>query len=858
MYRFALIGQTSSGKTCYMATLALSVAHPDGLTSQLKRDLTGDRRAAHQKTGDPPAGGTSFVDDAAAERKGADWILKATGELAKGELPPPNDPDRYLVDFIIGSEERGMTHVRMVDYAGEFINHEIESNDDRTALFRHLQSCDGLLVVAEVIPEQVSPAERKVIVDRIRKVADFFGSLHESCKGHLGTAIAVVLTKWDQYSTIDFDQPDAENAKLREYLLASPQHQRIVAGVRNFLVDQVEVGADLPLGIQFGNCAVFPASAFGRCLRDAGGGCRPDVDARQPFGLIEPLLWLAARYEEIRTAEIEGSWQRSRIARVWPLAAIPIGARASEMLRKVPQKSAVERRLRSVRRAATAAAFTAAACWGLLAVVGIDVLRYSWVRSRWEHQIAIVNDPAVDVEKLIAARQFFDSRAVISWPGMLSFVLKPSLDATAAKAEIEKIDLRRVAFLGDRLDRALATGDDAVILVAAREYVAKLTSGPRRSEADTEIDRIETLIGRKQLGDYIAENSDRIDTLEGQREVALIKVTAEELRRRARDGDAKLDLVYETFMKRVGERDTVLTKQTRRNKLREAMDAALVNNDVTQSAIVLVAASDRDDFWGTIVEQFAKEVPEKLVKRLGDLVGSENFEEATTAVTSAVSALRSVQAAVPATLPAAQKAVAAAVPTVTSMRRQALDEPYDRHLYKQVSMVKNEGNCKLYINTAPIGGMKIVVQDYCDYLESSKRPAKINVTPFMKWGIIGQDVTPNYEVTWTLWADGIEVAKQPERVVENLDKMDGPLQTGVLMSAEGLDRAIAIRLEVQELDAGTEHDDIGKLEARITPREMLQRKEFKVNGADVKTPHKFWFQDLKGYRPEPDLPPWHP
>jgi hypothetical protein len=39
---------------------------------------------------------------------------------------------------------------------------------------------------------------------------------------------------------------------------------------------------------------------------------------------------------------------------------------------------------------------------------------------------------------------------------------------------------------------------------------------------------------------------------------------------------------------------------------------------------------------------------------------------------------------------------------------------------------------------------------------------------------------------------------------------------------------------------------------------MLQRKEFKVNGADVKTPHKFWFQDLKGYRPEPDLPPWHP
>jgi hypothetical protein len=859
MYRFALIGQTSSGKTCYMATLALNVAHPDGLTSQLKRDLTGDRQATEaEPEGEDAAGGDSFVDDAAAERKGNDWILKAMRALSRGELPPPNDPDRYLVDFLIGSETRGMTEVRMVDYAGEFINQEIERTEDRAALFRHLQSCDGLLVVAEVIPDHISDAERKVVSDRIRKVADFFGSLHDSCKGHLGTAIAVVLSKWDQHSTIDFDRPDAENAKVRDYLRRSPQHQGLVAQVRNFLVEQVEVAVDLPVGIQFGNCAVFPASAFGRCLRD-DGGYRPDVDARQPFGLIEPLLWLASRYEEIRTANIEDAWQRAIVARVWPLSAARLSKQAAALLESVPSKSTVARRLRTVRTAAVAAALTAATCWSLCGALGIDSLRYYWLRARWERQLAVVNDPAIDDETLVAARQFFKAQALTSWTGLLSYVAKPSIDATAANAEVERIDSRRVQHFNQLLDRALSSRDDAVILSAAKEYLDKLPSGPRRSDAETEKERVETNIARNRLRYLINDYRLTIDTCEDQPELVRIKNIAEGLRLQSRDGDATLEGAYRDFIEQITAREKILTVRVRQVQLKEAVDSALTNGDLTQAASALVTATTRDDFWEATVNRFVKQVPEQLENRIKSLVGGENFDTAATAAADAVTALRNLEAAVPADRSGVRKTVVDAIPVVAAIRRQSLDEPYDRYLYKEVVSAKNEANCTRYLNTAPVGGMKLAVQDYRDFLESSRKPTQITVTPCIRWGEINYDGTPSFAIKWTLSADGQPVAQKSDLRVANVAELPGQLQAGVAMQARGLDEAIAIKLEIVELDFFGD-DDIGTFEQRITPREMLEPKSFFVTGSEVAKgkPHVLWFSDLHGYRREPSLPLWHP
>ena len=854
MYRFALIGQTSSGKTCYMATLALNTPHPGGLSAQLKRDLTGDGQPAES----PPEGtseGASFVDDAAAESKGADWITKATRALSQGKLPPPNDPDRYLVDFLIGSEDRGMTAVRMVDYAGEFINQEIEKSEDRTALFRHLQQCDGLLVVAEVLPEDISATDRNVVRDRIGKVADFFGSLHDTCKGHLGTAIAVVLTKWDQHSTIDFDRPEAENAKVREYLQKSLVHQGLVTRVRNFLVEQVDVAADLPLGIHYGNCAVFPASAFGRCVRDQSGGCRPDVDARQPFGLIEPLVWLAARYEEIRTAEIESDWGGSLVSRLSPLSAGRIAGSCSRLLESVPAKSAVAQRLRAVHRQATAATFTAIAVLGLLLVGGIDSLRYLWRRSEWGRQIALVANPAVDDQSLVQARGVFDTWQTTSWPGLLSYIVPPPMDG---KAEVKKIDTRRIDSYGRMLDEANESRDAAVIEAAARRYLDKLPTGPRRSEVETIVFEADTRITRAELRTFVDQYKSRIDSVEDEQEIKRIAAEGKQLRLRAKEGDESLDSDYRELVGRIARREQIVLDNTRRRRLQETADGAIARGDWSEAAAVITAATVRDDFWDGVVTRVASQIPAQLESRLKTLVSGENFDTATTAADDAVKALKNVEAAVPVERAAVRKAVTDALPMATSVRRSALDEPYDRHLYQQIYQVKNEANCTRYLNTAPIGGMKSVVQDYREFLESSQKGTTITVTPWIKWGSLAYDVSPTFTIRWTMWAGDKEVAHVPKMKRENPEGRSEALEYAVRMPAEGLDRAIAIKLTMVELDVISENDDIGDFEARITPRDMLEGKTFTVKGKEVRSSHELSFKELKGYRREPTLPSWHP
>jgi hypothetical protein len=472
--------------------------------------------------------------------------------------------------------------------------------------------------------------------------------------------------------------------------------------------------------------------------------------------------------------------------------------------------------------------------------------------------MAVVNDPSVDDGQLVDARNFFESQAVTSWHGLLSYVLKPSLTATAARVEVERIDTRRVEHFDQLLDMAIASRDDAVILKEATEYIEKLPNGPRRSEAETEKERVESTIARNRLRDHINDHRQAIDTLDDLQELERIRKRTEELRRQSKDGDADLEVAYVDFIERITAREKLLAMRKRQIQLQETVDNALANGDWTQAAGAIAAATVRDDFWEATANRFAKQMPVQLENRIKSLVNGENFDTASTTANDAVAALRNVEAAVPAEQSAVRKAVTDAYPAVADIRRKSLDEPYDRHLYKEVVSVKNEAICTRYLNTAPVGGMKSVVQGYRDYLESSRRPAEITVTPCIEWGEIKYDASLSYAIKWTIYADGEQVTRQPHLSVASMSELPNQLATGVRMQAKGLDEAIAIKLAIVELDSVSENDDIGSLEKRITPREMLDEKKFRVSGTDVTKDHFFWFSGLQGYRREPSLPSWHP
>lgn len=854
MYRFALIGQTSSGKTCYMATLALNVAHQGGMTAQLKRDLTADRSAeVGRAQGPSESAGASFVDDEIAEQNGAAWIAKAKQALERGELPAPNDPDRYLVDFRVGSDSRGMTEIRMVDYAGEFINQDRDPNEDRAALFRHLQDCDGLLIVAEVLPDGVDPAERRIVIDRIGKVADFFGSLHESCKGHLGTAIAVVLTKWDRYSDIDFKHPENENAKVRRYLQDNPIHQSLVNRVKIFLVDQDDVAADLPIGIQYGNCAVFPASAFGRSVRNEQGQYRPDLESRQPFGLIEPLLWLASRFEELRTAELETEWRSTVAARVRPFASRRIACEIAELLESVPRKSGIAERLGRMRSAAWSAAAVATIFW--LSLVGglLDLGRYAWRTASWRHNLAVSANPATIDADLKVAREFFGTFDETSWPGLLSFIPALRLDG---KAEAAKIDQQRLAKAEQRFKDAKTSDDLDKIEPAAEYYVDEFPSGPLVQECRQKLEEIGIARARAALETFIRERGASIDSLDSMAAVQAVENDYQRVLSRAPAVAGPLERERREFEDRLSSRKVMLADAERHEQLRKGIDNALARADFLQAAAVLASHSVKDDFWDGSVKAFAAGLRERVETRLAALVRDENFDTATTVADDALKGLRDIEAAMPADRRDTKTVIVDTYPSLADVRRSALEEPYDRYLYGAVVESKTKANCDAYINRAPLGGMKFNVQDYRTYLDECERGADIKVTPWIRWGKLPFDGSPNHEIGWELWADGVKVAGNPEILRPDPTGEEEPLERAVAMRAEGYERGISISIKLWENDSFTARDPVGQLEERISPAEMRKGKRFQIKGGILETPHTFWFHDLQGYRSEPQLPPW--
>ena len=854
MYRFALIGQTSSGKTCYMATLALNVAHQGGMTAQLKRDLTADRSAEVGKAQGPSeSAGASFVDDEIAERNGTAWIAKAKQALERGELPAPNDPDRYLVDFRVGSDSRGMTEIRMVDYAGEFINQDRDPNEDRAALFRHLQDCDGLLIVAEVLPDGVDPAERRIVIDRIGKVADFFGSLHESCKGHLGTAIAVVLTKWDRYSDIDFTHPENENKKVRRYLQDNPIHQNLVNRVKIFLVDQDDVAADLPIGIQYGNCAVFPASAFGRSVRNEQGQYKPDLESRQPFGLIEPLLWLASRFEELRTGELETEWRSTVAAWVRPFASRRIARESAELLESVPRKSGNAERLRGMRSAAWRAAAVATIFW--LSLVGglLDLGRYAWRTASWRHNLAVSANPATIDADLKVAREFFGTFDETSWPGLLSFIPAFRL---SGKAEAAKIDQQRLAKAEQRFKDAKTSNDLDKIEPAAEYYVDEFPSGPLVQECRQKLEEIKIARARATLEKFIRERGASIDSLDSMAAVQAMENDYQRVLSRAPAVAGPLERERREFEDRLSIRKVMLADAERHEQLRKGIDNAFARADFLQAAAVLASHSVKDDFWDGSVKAFAAGLRERVETRLAALVRDENFDTATTVADDALKGLRDIEAAMPAERRDTKAVIVDTYPSLADVRRSALEEPYDRYLYGAVVESKTKANCDAYINRAPLGGMKFAVQDYRTYLDECERGADIKVTPWIRWGKLPFDGSPNHEISWELWADGVKVAGVPEILREDPTGEEEPLEPAVPMRAEGYERGISISIKFWENDALTDRDPIGQLEERISPAEMRQGKRFQIKGGILETPHTFWFHDLRGYRSEPQLPPW--
>ncbi len=265
-YRLALYGLSGSGKTCLLAALAMQ-RNPHPLS--------------HSCTWHP-AEISKFRKETSPEyllqQRSKDWMEIAINKLANQELPDPNPKgnEQFIFEYDFTASTHQTFRVELIDYSGELINPPINVNTLAKNLRRRFAEVDGILILAE------TPLSNTDNSDELFKLQQTFSLLLKEANVNvaLDIPIALLTTKWDRYSAIDYSDPIKEQTKLETFINSTPPYRRLV-DILHFSVTE-------------GNFKIFPVSALGTCECEQ----RPTVTSGA-FGLEDAFIWLAQQRNDI-------------------------------------------------------------------------------------------------------------------------------------------------------------------------------------------------------------------------------------------------------------------------------------------------------------------------------------------------------------------------------------------------------------------------------------------------------------------------------------------------------------------------------------------------------------------------------
>jgi len=292
VFRLAVYGVMSSGKTCILSALTLPrVKHPLGLScawiaNVQECPLPTDSKALQESTHPLHVG----------YRK----LNEHRAKLQKGEVPDATRLGEGIMAFRFEfSDGRGKRHAELSDYAGELVGASAETLAAR--LRDHMKSCDGLLILAETpSPDRdLAPLAGELV-----KLQSAFAILldEKSAGPRESWPVAVLFNKWDRREGTP-PTPDTAERVVNEFLGRSPPppHASLVDAVKNAVGEE--------------NVRCFPVSAFGgHVLREDGKEVPRLVNGMmQSYGLEDGFLWTIHRAEELQVerldaAERDTSW----------------------------------------------------------------------------------------------------------------------------------------------------------------------------------------------------------------------------------------------------------------------------------------------------------------------------------------------------------------------------------------------------------------------------------------------------------------------------------------------------------------------------------------------------------------------
>lgn len=839
-YRFAFYGRSDSGKTCVLATMAMgAVGHPRRLACERLPVVL-------PKPGDSNPTGN---EEAAALHVGKEWIDEAVDALQHRKRnrgnPPRFDGVPATIDFQIDAPDRGSFLVRTIDYAGELIHPEEEHRPDSmaNALKKCLAEYDGFLILVAT----PGPGDDfHALEDDLRRLREAFSSLHEAKDNAISTPVAIVFTKWDRRSQVNYDSPDEEFGKSQDFLVENAAYRSLVDAVSNALVGQTASPSNVPIGLFCGNCGVFPATAFGRAEMIDGYEV-PAASGQRPFGILEPFVWLADRRDFLDATDLEQRWgqlrwwswlpwnlrQNSRIAR-----------EARRRLKRTPLQSASAIRIHRACSSARRAFWCLLIFWSFVACLVAD-LAYEGVRTRqfWNH-VARAEDPRTEEAELGIHRQWFE-RYALWWNGCF---LAPS--KSDAEPWIGKIDATVEYRYWSRVDSAT---DRGIKVDAANQYLKTLPNGPHARECHAILDEHQAFLANQKNADFLntteqeykrARDDDSLGSLlsslnAGFPEPHFASAPQQDQLRQIKDEAGKRHAEF------LAEKDW----QVFVTAYREALGA----RDAVSAASKLSKRMPRDQNWEQVVGDFPGEVQQLVQRKTDELVKDHLFTDAREAVNDGLRSLKDLESV----LRSGHPDLAELLLNGQRQMQPQVDHVarlYDQYLYEKLRTIRGKGACTEYLLDGPVGAMKDAVKNYQNYMEQIDKELTVTVGLKIKWD---KDYASKYGVhnRVTVKMDDI-VVLQPEGFVEPTSgTLSGQIGTFLIVKKR-LTEAVKIEVTIIERDWFGD-DDGGQNKFTVKIDQLIKGKTIPLTPKDGSPlENEARFEIVAGLPSEPELPAW--
>ncbi len=846
-YRFALYGRSGSGKTCVLATIEMgAIGHSRGLA------CVGLPVQAVRPTGDPKSW-TEEERVAAGLHAGADWIDAAVGKLKSREIPDANAPDGVTLAyrFTLGCPQRGQSVIHTIDYAGELLDPDgLKDPVGLAASLQHdLEIYDGFLLIAETpCPENSNIAQLNIELTRLRKS---FAAIEES-GAKLQTPVAVLLTKWDRYSTVDESHPENELGKAQAFLNDERHlgYKSLVNSIQNAMVNQPDINDSRTLGLTFGNCAVFPATAFGQAVRT--NAQEKPAAACRPFGVLEPFVWLADRRDQLDADALDRAWISLR-SQFWnPLRVGRVTREALRLSRRIPHKvdrpSVIADKVSRIRTQAASILVTVVVSWcgilGLMTASSIGFVN----RREFEGQKAVIENSQASEEQLRAAQSFFNEYR-LRWKGLL-FAPSSTAAETMQKVIDDELDTRYW------LPVTKANDDLAQAATMAKAYLDKQPNGRHVAEAHQKVEEWDATQARTANVAWLAKAHRLFDAAMKDKTIEKWKTVVDYCQSEFTHPQAATDeqnkdrhkLIDESTRALAGVIEIITWEQFAKN-YREMLD----RDAFKLAAELLIKSKQRDEKWQKLVREFPGEVQQRLERQVAKSLKATQFDKARSEVANAQTAAEFLEVALRPSHRELAELILSRIRKDLSPVKDRIDIEQDQALYSTVIKHRDLTACDEYLRGDRPRWMKAEVEKFRDHLRAISGPLNLTVSIFVTWDA-AYDFGDHNVVA--VFADGIQAFKSPAYVPAIPGKMSGAIGSFPLAKVKR-ETSITFKADIVEKDVVWD-DDGGKGTATFKVSELLAGpKSFPLRPTDGGTlMNQLILKVTSGNPDEPSLPKW--